>query len=197
MTIETADDPLESIAHYIERARQLGEREPNAATLATVDSALHRPSARTVYAHVLPDGIGFFVNTYSGKGRQLLWNPHAALCFFWRRLEEQIVVEGSTELLDSETADQLWQKRSRESALIAHATQPGTDPHSTAGLAERVALARREHGFERPSRPEHWKGYRLRPDRFEFWTTGWDRARDRHVYERHSDSGWVISRQPP
>ncbi|KEZ78748.1 pyridoxine/pyridoxamine 5'-phosphate oxidase [Salinisphaera hydrothermalis] len=190
------DDPLKELARVIEHAYEAGEIEPLAATLATVDSALNRPSARTVYVHLLPDGIGLFVNTFSGKGRQLLWNPYAALCFYWRKIEQQTIVEGPCEVLDAATADRLWRKRPRESTLVAQALD-STDPlDSDQELSERIAVTRQRYSFEHPPRPEHWQGYRLIPERVEFWTTGWDRARHRRIYER-DDSGWRAMRQPP
>ena len=190
-------DPLTEIARIVEHAYQAGEIEPLAATLATVDSSLHRPSARTVYVHLLPDGIGFFVNTYSGKGRQLLWNPYAALCFYWRKIEQQTVVEGRCEALDDATADLLWRKRPRESTLVAQALDASPDAIDDEELAERIDIARQRYSFEHPPRPEHWHGYRLVPERVEFWTAGWDRARYRHVYQRESGNGWQVTRQPP
>lgn len=195
MHSEGTDNPLAEFARLVEQAYQVGEIEPLAATLATIDSALRRPSARTVYVHVLADGIGFFVNTYSGKGRQLFWDPYATLCFYWRKMEQQIIIEGQCESLDDERADQLWQKRPRESALVAQAQNTkGADDKD---LAERIAATRQRYSFEHPPRPDHWCGYRLIPERVEFWTSGWDRARYRHVYQRESGDGWQISHQPP
>ncbi|WP_145961245.1 pyridoxal 5'-phosphate synthase [Salinisphaera sp. LB1] len=190
-------DPLADLARVIEHAYQAGEIEPLAATLATVDSALNRPSARTVYVHLLPDGVAFFVNTFSGKGRQLLWNPYAALCFYWRKIEQQTVVEGRCEVLDEPTADLLWRKRPRESALVATALDAMSDPTDDENLAERIASTRQHYSFEHPPRPDQWQGYRLLPERVEFWSAGWDRARYRQVYQRESGGGWQVSRQPP
>ncbi|MGB7755850.1 MAG: pyridoxal 5'-phosphate synthase [Salinisphaera sp.] len=197
MHSDTKPDPLAELGQVIEHAYQAGEIEPLAATLATVDSSLHRPSARTVYVHLLPEGIGFFVNTFSGKGRQLLWNPYAALCFYWRKIEQQTVLEGPCEALDKETADLLWRKRPRESTLVAKALDSTPDAGDDEDLAERIARARQRYSFEHPPRPDHWQGYRLLPERVEFWTAGWDRARYRHVYQREGGDDWQLTQQPP
>ena len=123
MNVSEVTDPVGHLAEWIESARRRGESDAHAATLATVDPAFVRPSVRTVYVQIDGDALVFFVNTRSGKGQQLRWHPHAALCFFWRGLQQQVNVEGVVDLLDDEAADRLWAQRSHESTLVARSSE--------------------------------------------------------------------------
>lgn len=190
-------DPIRHLADWIESARAGGERDAHAATLATVDPCLSRPSVRTVYVQLDDDALVFFVNARTGKGVQLRWHPHAALCFFWRGLQQQVNVEGVVEVLEDAAAQRLWSQRSRESTLVACSS----DQHAVFGDLDafdaRLKQARDRYSFERVPQPDNWIGYRLLPTRLEFWSTGWHRARPRHLFERAPDGGWQQAIQEP
>lgn len=190
MSDEDKLDPVVRLGRMIADARTRGEVDPNAATLATVDPAFGQPSVRTVYIHALEDALAFFINSRSGKGRQLEWHPHAALCFFWRGLQQQVCVEGVAQVLDAAAADALWAQRSRESKLAARSSRQESLFGDPANYRERVNADRKAHGFEHLERPEHWIGYRLVPSRIEFWATGWHRGHCRELFEIAPDGGW-------
>ncbi len=171
------------------RAGETGLREPAAVILATAD-AHARPSARTVLLKGVDErGFVFYTNSRSRKGRELRENPRAALVFFWQTVFEQVQVEGSVEPVSDEESDAYWATRRRESCLGAWASE------QSARLASRDELNARyeahEHRFtgaEVP-RPPHWRGYRVVPERIEFWRPGDHRLNERECYER-ADGGW-------
>ncbi|MES1926183.1 pyridoxamine 5'-phosphate oxidase [Salinisphaera sp. T31B1] len=143
------------------------------------------------------DTLGLFVNSRTGKGRQLEWNPHAGLCFFWRSLQTQVVIDGTVELLDEASADHLWSRRSRECSLVASASHPERVTAGSVTLPERISQRRHRYDFQPVPRPLYWVAYRLIPIRMEFWATGWQRARLRRLFERAPDGGWQhVLREP-
>ncbi|MEO8508339.1 MAG: pyridoxamine 5'-phosphate oxidase [Betaproteobacteria bacterium] len=189
-------DPLRQFAHWFDAAVAAKVPEPNAMTLATVD-AEGRPSARIVLLKEVDGrGLTFYTNYNSRKGRELAARPWAALLFFWPELERQIRIEGAIEKVDIATADAYFRVRPRLSRLGAWAS-PQSEP-----LAGRAALEARfadaEHRFpgEDVERPPHWGGYRLVPERFEFWQGRPSRLHDRVVY-RLEQREWHIGRIAP
>lgn len=197
MTTKVLAQALQKLRQAIDQAASSRQPEPNAATLATVDSVSNRPSARTIYVHVKADDIAFFVNMNSGKGRQIAWNPQVALCFFWRHLQQQVIIEGRVERLDDVTADALWGGRTRESKLGAHASRQERHVGNKASLTARVQEQKSQFSFTRAPRPANWSGYRVVPDRLEFWETGWHRIRMRDSFERQVDGRWEATAQEP
>jgi pyridoxamine 5'-phosphate oxidase len=173
------------------RATEGPLREPAAMTLATVD-ADGRPSLRVVLLRGMDErGFVFFTNSLSAKGQQLAANPQAALCFHWDFLGEQVRVEGHTKKVDEEESDNYWELRSRESRLGAWASQ------QSQLLADRRELESRVEEFEEKfanqdvPRPPHWYGYRVVPERIEFWQEGANRLHARTIYEE-AQTGWKI-----
>ena len=171
------------------RATEGPLREPAAMTLATVD-ADGRPSLRVVLLRGMDErGFVFFTNSLSAKGQQLAANPQAALCFHWDFLGEQVRVEGHTKKVDEEESDNYWELRSRESRLGAWASQ------QSQLLADRRELESRVEEFEKKfanqdvARPPHWYGYRVVPERIEFWQEGANRLHARTIYEE-AQTGW-------
>ncbi len=173
------------------RATEGPLREPAAMALATVD-ADGRPSLRVVLLRGMDErGFVFFTNSLSAKGQQLAANPQAALCFHWDFLGEQVRVEGHTKKVDEEESDNYWELRSRESRLGAWASQ------QSQLLADRRELESRVEEFEEKfanqdvPRPPHWYGYRVVPERIEFWQEGANRLHARTIYEE-AQTGWKI-----
>ena len=172
------------------RAREAEPSEPTAVILATADAA-GRPSARTVLVKGVDErGFVFYTNSRSRKGRELRENPRAALVFFWQSLFEQVQVEGSVEPVTAEESDAYWASRRRESCLGAWASD------QSAPLASREALNARYEEHERRfaggevPRPAHWRGYRVVPERIEFWRPGDHRLNERECYERTEAGAW-------
>lgn len=184
------------LLEWIREADHRGEPEANTAALATADNSA-RPSVRTVYLHFTGDREPvFFVNRKSGKGRQIETNPRVALCLFWQFLRRQVILEGEARALEEAEADRLWQQRPRESALAAWASHPECHEGDTDRLRQDLEQAKRAFDFEAVSRPAHWVGYRVSPDRIVFWNKNWRRA-GRRLYERGSDGAWEFHRREP
>jgi pyridoxamine 5'-phosphate oxidase len=188
-------DPLQQFEQWLDEAIKAEVPEPNAMTLATVDSNL-RPSTRIVLIKDFDErGIVWFTNYQSQKGAQLAGNPYAALQFHWVELERAVRIEGIVEKVDAGMSDEYFAKRPLLSQLAAIASPQSTRLAGRAELEGLMDKASKAWGNS-PVRPEHWGGYRLVPDRFEFWQGRRNRLHDRLVYERDSTT-WSRCRLAP
>ena len=184
------DEAIERFRMVLSEAHTREPNEPNAMTLATSDRD-GRPTARTVtLKEVSADGLVFHTNETSVKGIQLAENSRACAVFFWRRLMEQIVVDGVVEVLDEETIDAHWQTRSRERQLVAWASEQSQPTPDRDTLLQRVAEAKTAFRDQKVPRPPDWLGYCLVPSRIEFWQAGWHRPNERISYAS-TDTGWT------
>ncbi len=173
---------LHRFGGLLERARATDLPEPTAMTLATV-GADGRPGARTVLLKGFDaEGFVFYTNTTSRKGRELRDNPNAALCFYWQPLSEQVHVEGRVHAVTAAEADAYFATRLRESQVGAWASHQSEPLADRAELLERVAAVRARFEDREVPRPPHWSGYRLVPERVEFWTAGEYRLHHRVAY---------------
>lgn len=197
MSSRESENPVKRLSETIEQGHAQDDADANAAALATSDSVSGRPSVRTVHVHVQDDDIVFFVNSRSGKGQQLHWNPYVALCFFWRYMRKQITVDGQVEVLDDAVADDYWGRRGRGSTLGARASRQHLHEGDRAVLDARLHEEKQSFSFAKVTRPALWIGYRLIPNRLEFWDTGWDRLRSRELFERDVDGNWAYVTQDP
>jgi len=190
-----AATPLEQFSLWFDEALAANVPEPNAMTLATVDST-GQPSARTVLIKGFDDqGFVFFTNYESRKGRDLQSNPRAALLFFWQALERQVRIEGVIEKVSTEESDAYFHSRPLGSRLGAWASEQ-SQPTTRAALEAREQEFRDRYG-DQPPRPPHWGGYRLVPTVFEFWQGRPSRLHDRLRYVPDAQGGWVIDRLSP
>ncbi len=188
-------DPLKQFGAWMLEAIQAQVPEPTAMTLATVD-AEGWPSARIVLLKgVDPRGFVFYTNYASRKGRDLEARPVAALAFLWKELERQVRIEGRVEKVSAAESDAYFATRPLGSRIGAWASPQSEAIDARAWLEERWARLAREHG-ESPPRPPHWGGYRLLPERVEFWQGRASRLHDRIAYRR-GEGGWTISRLAP
>ncbi|HLU20205.1 MAG TPA: pyridoxamine 5'-phosphate oxidase [Pusillimonas sp.] len=190
-----ASTPLEQFAVWFDEALKANVIEPNAMTLATADAG-GRPSARIVLLKGIDDqGLVFFTNYQSRKGQELAAQPHASLLFFWPELERQVRLEGKVEKVSPNESDLYFESRPLGSRIGAWAS-PQSQPISREEL-ERRSQELAESLGESPSRPPHWGGYRLVPERVEFWQGRPSRLHDRLVYERNDLGQWQITRLAP
>ena len=189
-------DPIKQFQAWFDDAIAAKLPLPEAMTLATA-TADGKPSARMVLLkQVDDDGFVFFTNYNSAKAEQLDANPYAALVFYWSRLDRQVRVEGSVVRTSAQESCDYFKTRPRESQIGAWAS-PQSEVISGREVLEQRAKALEEVYLDRGvDCPEHWGGYRLRPERIEFWKSRIGRLHDRILYERVSD-GWTITRLAP
>lgn len=192
---EVAADPMRQFEQWFAQALTARLPEPNAMTLATV-GADGRPAARIVLIKGIDDrGFVFFTNYLSRKGRELAHQPYASLLFYWIELERQVRIEGLVEKTSGLESDQYFDTRPPDSRIGAWASEQSEVVESRAALERREAEYREKFG-DAPPRPPHWGGYRLVPDRFEFWQGRASRLHDRIRYQREGDN-WHIARLAP
>jgi len=193
---EVSADPLEQFARWFDEARTAELPEPNAMTLATI-SPEGRPTARVVLLKGFDArGFVFFTNTRSAKGVALAANPQAALVFYWTALERQVRIEGATERVADADVDAYFASRPRASQIGAAASPQSATIDGRTWLEDRFAELDARHVDKPIPRPAHWGGYRVAPDRFEFWQGRPSRLHDRIAYAKHGDR-WRIARLAP
>ena len=187
---------LERFRGVFERAMQLEVHEPAAVSLATVGSD-GQPTVRTVLLRGFDErGFVFHTNSESRKGRQIAENARVALCFYWDSLKEQVLVEGTAEPISDEESDNYWQSRRRESQIAAWASLQSERLDNRHTLENRFREFESRFESQDVPRPPHWHGYRVRPQRIEFWQSRPARMHDRIVYEL-TDGEWTVYRLYP
>lgn len=192
----SAADPLLQFERWLGEAIAGQVPEPNAMTLATVGSDL-RPSTRIVLIKGYDArGIVWFTNYNSRKGQELAGNPFAALQFHWVELERVVRIEGRVEKVEASQSDAYYRSRPLDSRLGAWASPQSQVISSRAVLVANAAKAAVQHGLN-PERPPHWGGYRLMPDRWEFWQGRRSRLHDRVCYRLQDDGHWLRERLAP
>ena len=193
---DVAADPVDQFNAWFEQALAAEVNEPNAMNLATVD-ADGKPASRIVLIKQFDRrGFTWYTNYDSRKGRQLAANPHAALLFFWSELERQIRIEGVVERTSAEESDKYFHSRPLKSRLAAIASAQSAPIANRAALEQNYDAVAAQYG-DAPPRPENWGGFRLVPQRIEFWQGRRSRFHDRIVYTLQADGSWTRQRLQP
>ena len=188
-------EPFTPFRRWLDEAWQ-GEPNAHAMILATTTSE-GRPSARAVLLKGLDDrGFVFYTNLESRKSKELLTNPHAALCFMWKSLNRQVRAEGPVELVADEEADAYFASRPRDSQIGAWASDQSQPLVSRAELERRVEEFSRRFPEGAVPRPPHWSGFRVVPQSIEFWQEQPFRLHDRLLFVREG-TGWRRERLFP
>jgi pyridoxamine 5'-phosphate oxidase len=192
---EADRDPLRQFEHWLEEAVRADLPLPNAMTLATVTAA-GAPDARIVLLKGLEHGaFAFYTNYRSRKAQQLDTQGAACLVFQWSQLERQVRIEGTAQKVPAAESDAYYASRPLGARLSAWASAQSTPVASRRSLEQAMEEAKKRFG-DAPPRPPHWGGYRVVPQRIEFWQGRADRLHDRLLYSRHAD-GWKIERLAP
>jgi pyridoxamine 5'-phosphate oxidase len=193
-------NPFLLFRQWYREAVDAGIPEPGTMTLATADTE-GRPSARTVLLKDFDEkGFVFFTNYRSRKGLQLERNPRAALVIYWQHSGRQVRIEGRVEKVTAGESDRYFATRPRGSQLGAWASEQSSTIPSRESLERSLRERELEFRDREVPRPPHWGGYRLIPERMEFWVEREDRLHDRVVYERFSKGdpeGWICRRMAP
>ncbi len=189
-------DALLQFQNWFEEARKAEIPEPNAMHLATV-SAEGQPSGRIVLLKGLDEtGFVFYTNYNSQKGQHLAQYPAACLTFFWAELERQVRIEGKTEKVSEATSSQYFHSRPHSSQLGAWASPQSQVIDNRQVLENNFEALTKQYTEGAVPKPPHWGGYRLLPEKIEFWQGRPSRLHDRLLYEKIGNT-WKISRLAP
>jgi pyridoxamine 5'-phosphate oxidase len=189
-------DPLQQFDQWLHEAISAEIPEPNAMTVATVGSDL-RPSTRVVLIKGYDArGIVWFTNYDSRKGRELAGNPFAALQFHWVELERVVRIEGRVERVSEAESDDYFKSRPLDSRIGAWAS-PQSQVIANRGVLVANAARYAAQFLLQPPRPSHWGGFRLVPERWEFWQGRKSRLHDRLRYTPDAAQGWLRERLAP
>jgi pyridoxamine 5'-phosphate oxidase len=205
-SVQLTENPFDGILRWLEEAKAAQVVEPTAMSLATATKA-GVPSVRIVLLKDLSPAMAdgrraprFFTNYESRKSQELDENPQAALALFWAPMGRQIRIEGRIEKLGPEESNEYFQSRARGSRIGAWASPQSRKIATRAELLKLVEVVEKKFEGKEVPLPPHWGGWKVVPQRIEFWQAGEFRLHDRFVYEWNDQKdhpGWTISRLAP
>jgi pyridoxamine 5'-phosphate oxidase len=194
--IPLSPDPYLLFGQWFNEATEAESTLPEAISLATATKA-GRPSVRMVLLKEFgPDGLVFYTNGGSQKGREIAENPFGAICLFWKSLNRQIRAEGPLLQVSAEKADEYFAGRPRISQLGAWASDQSRHLPERAELVQRLHDAEKKFEGQIVPRPAYWIGFRMLPEKLEFWQDVPNRLHDRLIYRR-AGNGWTTERFYP
>jgi len=194
----TREDPFALFGEWLEEAKKSEINDPNATSLATVDSD-GLPNVRMVLLKDYDeDGFVFYTNFESQKGEEILATKKAAMCFHWKSLRRQVRLRGAVTVVDDAEADAYFASRARGSRIGAWASKQSRPLESRFALEKEVAKYTAKHAVGEIPRPPHWSGFRIAPVYIEFWKDGAFRLHDRVIFRRETETApWTRTRFYP
>jgi pyridoxamine 5'-phosphate oxidase len=184
-----AENPIAIFQTWFQQAIEAGVDEPSAMTVATVDVTGH-PDARMLLLKLVDErGFVFYTNLGSAKARAIMHDPRLALCFYWPEIGKQVRVRGRANIVSDQEADSYFATRPRLSQISAWASKQSQVMRGYFELETEVAKTALRFGLATIPRPPFWSGFRIAPDRIEFWLQKPFRRHQRILYERTVD-GW-------
>lgn len=198
LSLEQLDpSPIKQFERWLEQAVEAGLADPTAMSLATID-AEGRPWQRIVLLKGLSDnGFVFYTNHGSDKAAAMAAEPRVSLLFPWNELDRQVTVGGRAERMSMAQSATYFLSRPRESQIAAWASRQSRPVNGRALLEAEVSRLRRKFADGEVPMPDFWGGYRVHPERIEFWQGGENRLHDRFRYERGADGAWSITQLQP
>lgn len=191
------DEPFRLFAEWLADATASEPNDPNAVALATVDED-GLPNVRMVLLKGFDTaGFVFYTNFESAKGREILGQRKAAMCFHWKSLRRQVRLRGPVEIVDDAEADAYFASRPRGSRIGAWASKQSRPLEGRFALERAVAEYTARHAIGEIPRPPYWSGFRIVPRTIEFWHDRPFRLHDRMVFSRSDDGGWDKTRLFP
>jgi pyridoxamine 5'-phosphate oxidase len=194
----TREDPFALFGEWLEEAKKSEINDPNATSLATVDSD-GLPNVRMVLLKDYDeDGFVFYTNFESQKGEEILATKKAAMCFHWKSLRRQVRLRGAVTVVDDAEADAYFASRARGSRIGAWASKQSRPLESRFALEKEVAKYTAKYAVGEIPRPPHWSGFRIAPVYIEFWKDGAFRLHDRVIFRRETETApWTRTRYYP
>lgn len=188
--------PIEQFDRWQQQAIEADLKDPTAASLATIEADGNLWQRIVLLKAVRGGGFIFFTNYESNKARALAADNRASLLFPWHELDRQVTVCGHVEKISTEDSDAYFASRPRASQIGAWASNQSQPIAQREQLEAQYQETLQRFADTEVPRPPHWGGFRLRPQRLEFWQGGEHRLHDRFRYER-TDDGWTITRLQP
>ena len=194
--LKKSNDPIEFFNAWLKQAEQTGIVLPESMSIST-STPEGRPSSRMVLLkEVDQKGFVFFTNYSSRKALELEANPYAALLFHWNILQRQVRIEGAIERISKEESNAYFQSRSRGSRIGAWASHQSQALDDRETLVQRVKYYEEKFAGKEVPLPDFWGGYRVIPEKIEFWQGKADRLHDRFVYQP-AENNWKVTRLNP